>query len=75
MSILVHSGLFSVQLQAPGSTKMPVGEAPGEIPVGGKPGQAAPEAPAAVVAPPRRPPTAAPAKVPSSNGKVPAKAG
>jgi phage portal protein BeeE len=30
-----HSGLFSVQLQAPGSTKMPAGEVPGEQPVGG----------------------------------------
>jgi hypothetical protein len=29
-----HTGLFSVQLQAPGSTKMPAGEAPGESPVG-----------------------------------------
>ncbi|HEY4895209.1 MAG TPA: phage portal protein, partial [Solirubrobacteraceae bacterium] len=29
-----HTGLFSVQLQAPGSTKMPQGEAPGEVPVG-----------------------------------------
>jgi hypothetical protein len=29
-----HTGLFSVQLQAPGSTKMPQGEAPGETPVG-----------------------------------------
>jgi Phage portal protein len=74
MSLLVHSGLFSVQLQAPGSTKMPVGEAPGEIPVGGQPGQGAPEAPAAVVAPPRRPPTETVATVPA-NGKVPAKVG
>jgi phage portal protein BeeE len=31
---LKHSGLFSVQLQAPGSTKMPAGEVPGEVPVG-----------------------------------------
>lgn len=29
-----HTGLFSVQLQAPGSTKMPSGEVPGEKPVG-----------------------------------------
>jgi phage portal protein BeeE len=29
-----HTGLFSVQLQAPGSTKMPQGETPGETPVG-----------------------------------------
>jgi hypothetical protein len=29
-----HTGLFSVQLQAPGSTKMPAGEVPGESPVG-----------------------------------------
>lgn len=29
-----HTGLLSVQLQAPGSTKMPVGEVPGESPVG-----------------------------------------
>jgi hypothetical protein len=34
-SLLKHSGLFSVQLQAPGATKMPEGEAPGELPVGG----------------------------------------
>jgi hypothetical protein len=33
-TLLVHSGLFSVQLQAPGSTKMPAGEVPGELPVG-----------------------------------------
>ncbi len=30
-----HTGLFSVQLQAPGSTKMPAGEVPGEVPVQG----------------------------------------
>jgi phage portal protein BeeE len=30
-----HTGLFSVQLQAPGSTKMPEGEAPGDAPVDG----------------------------------------
>lgn len=29
-----HTGLFSVQLQAPGSLKMPAGEVPGESPVG-----------------------------------------
>jgi len=29
-----HTGLFSVQLQAPGSTKMPEGEVAGETPVG-----------------------------------------
>jgi Phage portal protein len=34
-SRLVHTGLFSVQLQAPGALKMPVGEVPGQIPVGG----------------------------------------
>lgn len=34
MTLLVHTGLFSVQLQAPGSTKMPAGEVPGESPVG-----------------------------------------
>ena len=34
MTLLEHTGLFSVQLQAPGSTKMPVGEVPGETPVG-----------------------------------------
>ncbi len=34
MSLLTHSGLFSIQLQAPGSTKMPAGEVPGEVPVG-----------------------------------------
>jgi hypothetical protein len=35
MGLLVgqHSGLFSVQLQAPGSSKMPAGEVPGEQPV------------------------------------------
>lgn len=33
-SQLAHTGLFSVQLQAPGSTKMPAGEVPGETPVG-----------------------------------------
>lgn len=32
--LLVHTGLFSVQLQAPGSTKMPGGEVAGELPVG-----------------------------------------
>jgi hypothetical protein len=40
MSLLVHTGLFSVQLQAPGSTKMPAGEVPGELPVGTGPGPA-----------------------------------
>jgi hypothetical protein len=35
MGLLEHTGLFSVQLQAPGSTKMPAGEVPGEIPVSG----------------------------------------
>ncbi len=40
MDLLIHSGLFSVQLQAPGSTKMPLGEAPGDIPVGGDGGTA-----------------------------------
>jgi phage portal protein BeeE len=37
MGLLVgkHTGLFSVQLQAPGSTKMPAGEVPGETPVSG----------------------------------------
>jgi len=39
-----HTGLFSVQLQAPGSTKMPQGEAPGETPVADV--GAAPEKPA-----------------------------
>lgn len=34
-TLLVHTGLFSVQLQAPGSTKMPAGEVPGEVPVDG----------------------------------------
>jgi hypothetical protein len=29
-----HTGLISIQLQVPGSTKMPEGEAPGEKPVG-----------------------------------------
>lgn len=33
-TLLKHTGLFSVQLQAPGSTKMPGGEVPGETPVG-----------------------------------------
>jgi hypothetical protein len=31
---LVHTGLFSVQLQAPGALHMPAGEVPGEAPVG-----------------------------------------
>jgi phage portal protein BeeE len=44
MTKLVHTGLFSVQLQAPGSTKMPTGEAPGETPVAG--GSAPVDAPA-----------------------------
>jgi phage portal protein BeeE len=35
MTALEHTGLFSVQLQAPGSKGLPAGEAPGEIPVGG----------------------------------------
>jgi hypothetical protein len=43
LKLLKHTGLFSVQLQAPGSAKMPQGEAPGELPVG--PGNA-PEKPA-----------------------------
>jgi len=38
-----HTGLFSIQLQAPGGIKMPVGEVPGELPVGGSPGQTKPE--------------------------------
>jgi len=38
-----HTGLFSIQLQAPGSIKMPAGEVPGELPVGGVPGQTKPE--------------------------------
>jgi phage portal protein BeeE len=47
---LRHSGLFSVQLQAPGSNKMPAGEVPGETPVGTG---AAPETvPAGAVKPP-----------------------
>jgi len=37
MTLLKHTGLFSVQLQAPGSSKMPTGEVPGELPVGGDP--------------------------------------
>jgi phage portal protein BeeE len=58
MSRLSHTGLFSVQLQAPGSTKMPVGEAPGELPVGGgtapvvdKPGAVKPAPPPVAGAP------------------------
>jgi hypothetical protein len=42
MTQLKHTGLFSVQLQAPGSTKMPAGEVLGELPVGGAPGQTGP---------------------------------
>jgi phage portal protein BeeE len=53
-----HTGLFSVQLQAPGSTKMPQGEAPGEGPVAGGVG---PEKPAVN-----------PAANPAGNGKAPA---
>jgi hypothetical protein len=52
-----HTGLFSVQLQAPGSTKMPEGEAPGETPVG--PGTA-PEKPAIPIAPTKLPGFATP---------------
>lgn len=62
MSILKHTGLFSVQLQAPGSTKMPQGEAPGEIPVG--PGTA-PETPKVTV-------PATPAAPKPTNGTKPA---
>ncbi len=58
-SMLKHTGLFSIQLQAPGSTKMPQGEAPGELPVG--PGPAIPEKPAIN-----------PAANPQGNGKTPA---
>lgn len=37
MGLLIgkHTGLFSVQLQAPGAVHMPAGEVPGEVPVGG----------------------------------------
>lgn len=54
MGLLVgkHTGLFSVQLQAPGSTKMPQGEAPGETPVGSGTGPEKPAVnPAAVATP------------------------
>jgi len=60
-TLLIHTGLFSVQLQAPGSTKMPQGEAPGELPVGGGTG---PEKPAIN-------PAAAPS---NGNGKPPSPA-
>jgi HK97 family phage portal protein len=60
-----HTNLFSVQLQAPGSTKMPVGEAPGETPVEGVGG---PETPKPGAAKP-----VGPAGTPS-NGKAPAAA-
>jgi hypothetical protein len=69
MGMLVgkHTGLFSVQLQAPGSTKMPVGEAAGESPVAEGTG---PETPMPGMAKP-----AGPMGTPSNpgNGKVPAK--
>jgi HK97 family phage portal protein len=37
LSQLKHTGLFSVQLQAPGSNRMPAGEVDGQTPVGGDP--------------------------------------
>jgi phage portal protein BeeE len=47
-----HTGLFSVQLQAPGSQKMPQGEVPGEKPVEGtKPGDIQPGEPTAGATP------------------------
>jgi hypothetical protein len=72
MGLLVgkHTGLFSVQLQAPGSTKMPQGEAPGEVPVGSGAG---PEKPAVN---PVSPTPQIPAVTKPTNGtkpKVPAK--
>lgn len=53
-SLLKHTGLFSVQLQAPGSTKMPQGEVPGEKPVSGGGGPAVPAGPVAKPTPPRK---------------------
>jgi phage portal protein BeeE len=67
-TLLVHTGLFSVQLQAPGSTKMPAGEVPGESPVGSGTG---PETiPAGDVS--TKPVSTVGATKPS-NGKTPAK--
>ena len=55
MARLQHTGLFSVQLQAPGSTKMPQGEAPGELPVGDQPvGKVAPAAGTSTSTPPAK---------------------
>lgn len=47
-SRLVHTGLFSIQLQAPGSPKLPEGEAPGDVPVGSGTG---PQVPKQIAAP------------------------
>lgn len=69
-SLLKHTGLFSVQLQAPGSRYMPEGEVPGEGPVGdvGK-GPLKPPVPLAPVQP-----NIKPAEAPT-NGKAPVPTG
>lgn len=68
MTLLQHTGLFSVQLQAPGGKGLPEGEAPGEVPVSGgdaAPGKPVDAAPGATVpTPPAKP-------VPPTNGKTP----
>ena len=76
LTLLEHTGLFSVQLQAPGGKGMPLGEVPGEVPVGandesgGLPVDAAP-------VPPTAPAKPVPPVPPATNGKTPtaAKAG
>jgi hypothetical protein len=43
LSLLKHTGLFPVQMQAPGGKGMPEGEAPGELPeIGTKPSELGP---------------------------------
>ena len=69
MSRLKHTGLFSVQLQAPGSVKMPVGEVPGEIPAGGVGNPTKPETVPAGDVQPAKPPKDTQQKV-GTNGKV-----
>jgi phage portal protein BeeE len=62
--VLKHTGLFSVQLQAPGAKGMPEGEAPGQLPlIGTKPAELAPGDAGPGIAPGTKPP---------ANGKTPA---
>jgi phage portal protein BeeE len=60
-----HTGLFSVQLQAPGSTHMPAGEAPGEKPVSGDTSAPVDIAPGDITTKPA---------TPATNGRKPAAA-